>query len=77
MPQREGETASTKRYSLTCHIGARSIAPALQELTGDGLLEGCGNIIGGHRQFNPAKTVFHCLQYYFEVGGSTNQDFES
>lgn len=26
-----------------------------------------------HRQFNPAKTVYSCLQYNFEEGGSTNE----
>ena len=28
---------------------------------GDKLLAGCGNTIGGRRQFNPAKVVFRCL----------------
>jgi hypothetical protein len=51
-------------------MGSRLIALALQWLTGDSLLAGCGNAIGDRQQFNPAKTVFRCLHYYFEEGGS-------
>jgi len=36
-------------------------------------LAGRENTIGGRRQFDPAKTVFHCPQYHFEEGGSTNE----
>ena len=78
MPQREGEDLPLQRgYSLACHIGSRLITLALQWLIDDRLFAGCGNTIGGRQQFNPAKTVFGCPQYHFEVGGSTNQDFES
>jgi len=72
MPQREGETCLynevlprlSHRLTLNC--------TALQWLTGDRLFAGCGNT-GVHRQFNLAKTVYRCLQYNFEEGGSTNE----
>jgi hypothetical protein len=74
MPQREGKTCLCKEsYSLACHIGSHLIALALQWLTGDRLLAGCKTVIGGRQQFNPAKTVFRCMQYYFEEGSSTNE----
>ena len=60
------------RCSLAFHMGSRLIALALQWFIGDSCSQAAEALVC-HRQFNPAKTVYRCLQYNFEKGGSMNE----
>ena len=60
------------RYSPACHIGSRLIARHYNGLQVIGCSQAAETLVW-RQQFNPAKTVYRCLQYNFEEGGSTNE----